>query len=205
MNLIVWLVVGGIVGWLASIIMKRDAQQGILLNIVVGIIGALLAGWIISPLVGVGSINDGLSVGSFLVSLVGAVILLAIVNLFTRGRTRRAEPGPAFLPRFRTGLPRQGAGSRVAQQPADQRAFAEPVSHRDRAQPRRLVCRIRRAARPGTLPAAEQTRPRLVNAGTTKQCKTAPKGAVFACGVNANQRLTMAFSVQKTYTRPGAN
>ena len=87
MNLIVWLVVGGIVGWLASIIMKRDAQQGILLNIVVGIIGALLAGWIISPLVGVGSINDGLSVGSFLVSLVGAVILLAIVNLFTRGRT----------------------------------------------------------------------------------------------------------------------
>jgi uncharacterized membrane protein YeaQ/YmgE (transglycosylase-associated protein family) len=88
MNLIVWLVVGGIVGWLASIIMKRDAQQGILLNIVVGIIGALLAGWLISPLVGVGSINDGLSVGSFLVSLVGAVILLAIVNLFTRGRTR---------------------------------------------------------------------------------------------------------------------
>ena len=88
MNLIVWLVVGGIVGWLASIIMKRDASPGILLNIVVGIIGALLAGWIISPLVGVGSINDGLSFGSFLVSLVGAVILLAIVNLLTRGRTR---------------------------------------------------------------------------------------------------------------------
>jgi len=88
MNLIVWLVVGGIVGWLASIIMKRDAQQGIILNIIVGIVGALLAGWLISPLVGVGSINDGLSVGSFLVSLVGAIVLLAIVNLFTRGRTR---------------------------------------------------------------------------------------------------------------------
>lgn len=88
MNLIIWLVIGGIVGWLASIIMKRDAQQGILLNIVVGIIGAFLAGWFISPLVGVGSINSGLSVGSFLVSLVGAVILLAIVNLFTRGRAR---------------------------------------------------------------------------------------------------------------------
>ena len=88
MNLIVWLVVGGIVGWLASIIMKRDAQQGIILNVIVGIVGALLAGWLISPLVGVGSINDGLSVGSFLVSLVGAVVLLAIVNLFTRGRTR---------------------------------------------------------------------------------------------------------------------
>ena len=88
MNLIVWLVVGGVVGWLASIIMKRDAQQGIILNVIVGIVGALLAGWLISPLVGVGSINDGLSIGSFLVSLVGAIILLAIVNLFTRGRTR---------------------------------------------------------------------------------------------------------------------
>jgi uncharacterized membrane protein YeaQ/YmgE (transglycosylase-associated protein family) len=88
MNLIVWLVIGGIVGWLASIIMKRDAQQGIILNVVVGIIGALLAGYIISPLVGVGTINSGLSVGSFLVSLLGAVVLLAIVNLFTRGKTR---------------------------------------------------------------------------------------------------------------------
>jgi uncharacterized membrane protein YeaQ/YmgE (transglycosylase-associated protein family) len=88
MNLIVWLVIGGVVGWLASIIMKRDAQQGIILNVVVGIIGALLAGYIISPLVGVGTINSGLSVGSFLVSLLGAVVLLAIVNLFTRGKTR---------------------------------------------------------------------------------------------------------------------
>jgi len=88
MNLIIWLVVGGIVGWLASIIMKRDAQQGILMNIVVGIVGALLAGWLISPLVGVGTVNSGLSVGSFLVSLLGAVVLLAIVNLFTRGRAR---------------------------------------------------------------------------------------------------------------------
>ena len=88
MNLIIWLVVGGVVGWLASIIMKRDGQQGILMNIVVGIVGALLAGWLISPLVGVGTINGGLSVGSFLVSLLGAVVLLAIVNLFTRGRAR---------------------------------------------------------------------------------------------------------------------
>ena len=88
MNLIVWLIIGGIVGWLASIIMKRDGQQGIILNIVVGIVGALLAGWIISPLVGVGTINSGLSLGSFLVSLLGAVVLLAIVNLFTRGKTR---------------------------------------------------------------------------------------------------------------------
>lgn len=88
MNLVIWLIVGGIVGWLASIVMKRDGQQGILLNIVVGIIGALLAGAVISPLVGVGTINSGFSLGSFLVSLIGAIILLALVNLFTRGRAR---------------------------------------------------------------------------------------------------------------------
>lgn len=88
MNLIIWLVIGGIVGWLASIVMKRDGQQGILLNIIVGIVGAFLAGYLISPLVGVGTINSGLSIGSFLVSLLGAIVLLAIVNLFTRGRAR---------------------------------------------------------------------------------------------------------------------
>ena len=59
-----------------------------MLNVVVGIIGALIGGWVISPMVGVGTINEGLSIGSFLVSLVGAVVLLAIVNLFRRGRVR---------------------------------------------------------------------------------------------------------------------
>lgn len=88
MGIIVWLIVGGIVGWLASIIMKRDAQQGILLNIVVGIIGALIGGWLIGPLLGAGSINDGITVMSFVVSLIGAIILLAIVNLFRRGSVR---------------------------------------------------------------------------------------------------------------------
>jgi uncharacterized membrane protein YeaQ/YmgE (transglycosylase-associated protein family) len=88
MGLIIWLIVGGIVGWLASIIMKRDAQQGILLNIIVGIIGALIGGWLIGPLLGAGSINDGITVMSFIVSLIGAVILLAIVNLFRRGSVR---------------------------------------------------------------------------------------------------------------------
>ena len=88
MGIIIWLIVGGIVGWLASIIMKRDGQQGILLNIIVGIIGALIGGWLIGPLLGAGSINDGITVMSFVVSLIGAVILLAIVNLFTRGRVR---------------------------------------------------------------------------------------------------------------------
>ena len=88
-NLIIWLVVGGIVGWLASMIMKTDAQQGVFLNVVVGIVGALIAGWVISPLVGVPTINqDAFSLGALLVSLVGAVILLAIVNLIRRGTAR---------------------------------------------------------------------------------------------------------------------
>ena len=79
MNIIIWLIIGGVVGWLASIIMRTDAQQGILMNVVVGIIGALIAGFLISPLLGIATINEGLSVGTFLVSLGGAVILLAIV------------------------------------------------------------------------------------------------------------------------------
>jgi len=85
MGFLIWLVVGGVVGWLASLIMKTDAQQGILLNIVVGIVGAFLGGLLISPLVGLPTINSGvISMGSVLVSLVGAVILLAIVNLVRR-------------------------------------------------------------------------------------------------------------------------
>jgi len=87
-NFIVWLIVGGVVGWIASMIMRTDAQQGVFLNIVVGIIGAALAGWLISPLVGIPSINESFSVGAFVVSLVGAVILLGIVNLFRRGTPR---------------------------------------------------------------------------------------------------------------------
>jgi uncharacterized membrane protein YeaQ/YmgE (transglycosylase-associated protein family) len=88
MGILVWLIVGGVVGWLASIVMRTDAQQGVLLNVVVGIVGALLAGFIISPMLGVGTINEGISIATFLVSLVGAIILLAIVNLFRRGRVR---------------------------------------------------------------------------------------------------------------------
>lgn len=89
MNLLIWLVVGGVIGWIASMIMRTDAQQGILLNVVVGIVGALLGGWLISPLLGVGTINQSnFSIGSLLVSLVGAIILLAIVNLFRRGSVR---------------------------------------------------------------------------------------------------------------------
>jgi len=88
MGILVWLIVGGVVGWLASIVMRTDAQQGILLNVVVGIVGALLAGFIVSSMLGIGTINQGISIATFLVSLVGAIILLAIVNLFRRGRVR---------------------------------------------------------------------------------------------------------------------
>ncbi len=85
MGFILWIVVGGIVGWLASIIMRTDAQQGIFLNIIVGIVGAFIGGLILSG----GSINDNpLNLTSFLVSLLGAVILLAIFNLIRRGRVR---------------------------------------------------------------------------------------------------------------------
>lgn len=89
MSIIIWLVIGGIVGWLASIIMRTDAQQGIVLNIVVGIVGAVLGGWLLAPLFGTGTINQGdFSLSGLLVSLLGAVILLAIVNLIRRGTTR---------------------------------------------------------------------------------------------------------------------
>ena len=89
MNFIFWIVVGGILGWLASLVMRTDAQQGLLLNIVVGIIGALLGGWLLAPLFGTGTINQNdFSISSLLVSFLGAVILLAVVNLLRRGTPR---------------------------------------------------------------------------------------------------------------------
>ena len=89
MNFIIWLIVGGIIGWLASIVMKTNGQQGMFLNVIVGVVGAMLGGWVISPLVGVGTINqDNFSMPALLVSFVGAVILLAIVNFFRRSTAR---------------------------------------------------------------------------------------------------------------------
>lgn len=89
MNFIIWIVVGGILGWLASLVMRTDAQQGMLLNVVVGIVGALLGGWLLAPLFGTGTINQNdFSISSLLVSFLGAVILLAIVNLLRRGTPR---------------------------------------------------------------------------------------------------------------------
>ena len=89
MNLILWIIIRGILGWIASLIMRTDAQQGLFLNIVVGIIGALVAGFVLTPLFGIGTINqNNFSLPSLLVSLLGAIILLAIVNLFRRGTVR---------------------------------------------------------------------------------------------------------------------
>lgn len=88
-NLLIWLVVGGLIGWVASIVMKTDGQQGILLNVVVGVVGAAIGGWFLAPLFGTGTINqDNLSIASLFVSFLGAVILLAIVNLVRRGTAR---------------------------------------------------------------------------------------------------------------------
>lgn len=89
MNIIILLIVGGIIGWLASIVMRTDGQQGIFLNVVVGIVGALLAGFIVTPLIGGAPITSGsFDVMSLVASFLGAVVLLAIVNLFRRGSVR---------------------------------------------------------------------------------------------------------------------
>jgi len=89
MNFIIWLVVGGLIGWIASIIMKTNAQQGAILNVVVGIVGSMIGGWVIAPLLGSATVNQNdFSLRGLLASLLGAVILLAIVNLVRRGTAR---------------------------------------------------------------------------------------------------------------------
>ena len=88
-NVIVWLVVGGVIGWLASVVMKTDAQQGIVLNVVVGVVGAFIGGWLLAPLLGTGTINqDNFSIPALVVSFLGASALLAVVNLIRRGAAR---------------------------------------------------------------------------------------------------------------------
>lgn len=89
MGLVITLVVGGILGWLASLVMRTDAQQGILLNIVVGIVGALIGGFLFGGLFGGAPITSGtFDIRSLLVSFLGAIVLLAVVNLFRRGSVR---------------------------------------------------------------------------------------------------------------------
>jgi uncharacterized membrane protein YeaQ/YmgE (transglycosylase-associated protein family) len=87
MAIIIWLIVGGVCGWLASMIMRTDAQQGVILNIVVGIVGAIISGLLFGV-----NMNAGITVESFLYALLGAVILLAIVNLIRRA----ASPARPF-------------------------------------------------------------------------------------------------------------
>jgi uncharacterized membrane protein YeaQ/YmgE (transglycosylase-associated protein family) len=86
MGFIVWLIVGGLIGWIASMIMRTDAQQGVILNVIVGIIGAVIAGLIL----GGGNINNSnpLDLTNILYSLLGAIVLLAVVNLVRRGSVR---------------------------------------------------------------------------------------------------------------------
>jgi uncharacterized membrane protein YeaQ/YmgE (transglycosylase-associated protein family) len=89
MNIILILIVGGILGWLASIVMRTDGQQGIFLNVVIGIVGAFLAGFVITPLIGGAPITNGnFDIRSLVASFLGAVVLLAIVNMFRRGSVR---------------------------------------------------------------------------------------------------------------------
>ncbi len=89
MGILIVLIVGGILGWLASIVMRTDGQQGIFLNVVVGIVGALLAGFLLTPLIGGAPITSGaLDLHSLITSFLGAVVLLAIVNLVRRGSVR---------------------------------------------------------------------------------------------------------------------
>lgn len=85
MNILVWLIVGGLIGWVASIVMGTDGRQGLVLNIVVGIVGAALGGWLFGGAGGVATINQGsLTMNAIMVSLVGAVILVAAVKLLRR-------------------------------------------------------------------------------------------------------------------------
>ncbi len=85
LNIIAWIIIGGLAGWVASKIMKTDASMGVLLNIVVGIIGALLGGWVVNLLLNADP--EIFSIGGFLTALLGSVILLAIVKALTGRRS----------------------------------------------------------------------------------------------------------------------
>ena len=97
MNIVIWLIAGAFIGWLASRIMGTSSQQGLILDIVVGIVGAVLAGWFLTPLFGISTINQSnFSLPALLVSLLGAIVLLAIVKLFA-GRGCSPANGFALL------------------------------------------------------------------------------------------------------------
>ena len=84
MNILIYLIAGAIVGYIASRIMKTNSQQGLILDIVVGVAGSFLAGFFISPLLGIGTINDAITLPTMLVSLLGAVVLLWIFKMIRK-------------------------------------------------------------------------------------------------------------------------
>jgi len=88
MGLIIALIVGGIAGWLASLLMKRDASMGIVWNIVVGCVGSVVGNAVAGPLLGVQGTVKSFSLTGLLIAVLGSVILLAIVNLVQRGSVR---------------------------------------------------------------------------------------------------------------------
>ena len=87
MNIIIYLIAGAIVGYVASRIMKTNSQQGLLMDIVVGVVGAFLAGWFISPLLGVGTINNAVTLPTMLVTLIGSVVLLWVYKMVAARRS----------------------------------------------------------------------------------------------------------------------
>jgi uncharacterized membrane protein YeaQ/YmgE (transglycosylase-associated protein family) len=90
MNFIIWLIVGGIIGWVASIVMRTNGQQGMLLNVIVGIVGAFVGGLVLTPYFGIATINqNNFSLPGMMISLMGAIILLALVSLLRGGGLRR--------------------------------------------------------------------------------------------------------------------
>lgn len=84
MDIIIYLIAAAVVGYIASIIMKTNSKQGLIIDIVVGVIGAFIAGYLLTPLFNVGTINDGVTLPTMLVSLGGAVVLLFVLKLLRR-------------------------------------------------------------------------------------------------------------------------
>ena len=88
MGILIAIIVGGVAGWLASIVMGRNPSMRIILNVIVGVIGAFIGNWLLAPLLGFGGSIQEFDLGAFVIAILGAVILLAIVNLVQRGRVR---------------------------------------------------------------------------------------------------------------------
>lgn len=84
MNILIYLIAAAVIGWIATSVMRDNSN--LLMNIIIAVIGAFLAGWFLSPLFGIGTINDAITLPTMLVTLLGAIILIAIVRLFRRGR-----------------------------------------------------------------------------------------------------------------------